>query len=298
MSKPVYNAHSLFLYTGVAEKEQIVECFTETIKALGIPCRFKVNQVWSSKEHAGCTFVWVSSPSVYYAFTGRNLDGTERAEYIPDENWSPPGTPLEKEIEKMESSSPCLTWAEMGDLEDRKIELEALYVRPIIKKSLPPLITNLKYRYNKEQKEHWGKIEASISIPDFGSFVIYPSHASDINENLCPYTLTCKKLPDFVNEKNLKAIFRNYASDPFRKTIRKNKENLVFDTYPYVVIVEREYKIDNSITRNRVAFITFDSNTNDARFALQMIKRLEITDPSDITRKEVIYFDHSYNNTR
>ena len=350
---PIYNTHSLFLYTGIAEREQIEACFREAIKALGIPCRFKVNPVATSttyknsdsknSDFMGYTFIWVSSPAVYYAFTGRNLNGSERVEYIPDDNWSPPGTPLEMALERIENESPkdfsgSSSWADMSDVEDKKIELEALYIRPIIKKNLDPLITSLKYRYTKEQKayltqQNQEKMEEkngvyhelsnvpiretirvsgdtirvsreTISsetvretIPDFGSFVIHPSHIRELDSKYCPYILTAKRIPDFVTVENLKQIFRNYTTDPFKEVNRNVKGNSVTDTYPFIVIVDRDYKKydDDEVVRSRTVFVTFDYNTNDAKFALQMVKRLEVVDPNNPCRKEIMYFDHSYN---
>ena len=341
---PIYNTHSLFLYTGVAEKEQIVECFKQAIIALGKPCRFKVNPVWASKEeYLGCTFIWVSSPAVYYAFTGRNLDGSERIEYVSDDNWSPPSTPKEEEIEKIEriediSTSSNVTWAEMGELDDLKAEIELKYERPIIRRNLPPLITELKYRYTEEQKEYLSQKDKNI--PDYGSFVIRPSHVIPLDDKYCHNVLTCKRVPSFVNEKNMKNIMRYYASDPFKEVTRNYRGVIMTDTYPFIVITERavkrvtteqsdEVRAVKRVTTDqneqnwnqfnetngtkelnekneaketqlneiklRTAFITFDPATDDARFALQMTKRLEVFDPENPEKKEIMYFDHSLN---
>lgn len=92
--------------------------------------------------------------------------------------------------------------------------------------------------------------------------------------------LRCKNLPSSISELDLKRIFRNFASDPDKKQLRFIKGVHVEDTYPFV-----------SVDKNGVAFVVFDPETMDARFALLLNKELTIVSEDGET---ILEFNHSY----
>jgi hypothetical protein len=57
-------------------------------------------------------------------------------------------------------------------------------------------------------------------------------------------------------------------------------------------VVTETYPIVN-INKERTAFIIFDPETNDARFALHMMKKVEFTNPDTL-----IFFSHSFRSDR
>lgn len=77
--------------------------------------------------------------------------------------------------------------------------------------------------------------------------------------------LRCRNLPSEITEEDLKNIFKDFASDPDTIQIRFIKGNRVPDTFPYV-----------SVDKNNIAFIVFDPETTDARFALLLNRELTI----------------------
>lgn len=292
MTDRYYDHHTLYVETGVAHRHQVVEVFAEAIKRLDIPCKFKVNLVETKSGYCGYAYVWISSPQVYNALLGRNLDGSERVEWYDDPNWKSPTKPLEDALDELETSD---SWVDMIEDEDN---VRKLYKCPKLKKDLPSLVSIPGYKYDEEQMSYLEMKAMNVSeedekinlnsLPRNGFVEISPASLRNIEDNLCPNVIMARKIPRWISEDTLKGIFAEYASDsktPHRRNI-KGQSSLV--TFPYVVItIQKE---------SRTAYINFDPSTNDARFALLMTRKLRIIDPESRYPATTLIFNHSYFN--
>jgi len=93
--------------------------------------------------------------------------------------------------------------------------------------------------------------------------------------------LKTKKIPNWVDVFMIKNLFSPYASDNETRHSRIIKGKKLFDTYPFI-----------NINKEGICFVIYDSKTNDAQFALHMMKKVVITkDDKSIT----LIFNHSYN---
>jgi len=93
--------------------------------------------------------------------------------------------------------------------------------------------------------------------------------------------LKTKKIPHWITHLMIKNLFSPFASDNTTKYSRIIKGKKIMETYPFI-----------NINKDFICFIIYDSKTNDAQFALHMMKKTTITqDNKSIT----LVFNHSYN---
>ena len=93
---------------------------------------------------------------------------------------------------------------------------------------------------------------------EFSPAIVYP-----VEEGYLHNVLKCKKIPGWVSVDDILSIAEVYAiKDPF---VEARPEDYVRDSYPMV-----------EITRNGEVFVTYDPETNDALFALHMMKKIFI----------------------
>ncbi len=185
----VTNNTTLYLYTELAHQSNVVSLFQKAIEqAKKMPeifgerfeCDVRVNLV---KRHNGAyvgyAYVFVSSPALYYALLGMNVDGTERVVY--EEVPTPVGLStsadeallkklkLEQEKEAMPQFGRQLqvstNWSDYDD------ETDAVAAVPKKKVQLPPILTLEKYEYDEMQKEFAQK----NGKPLIGEVVVLPA---------------------------------------------------------------------------------------------------------------------------
>jgi hypothetical protein len=120
----------------------------------------------------------------------------------------------------------------------------------------------------------------SVVPPDREKFRVSPAHVDDVETDVSHHILCGRYIPTWITEKDLKKIFTPYASDSVTLTRRKINGEVTQDTYPFV-----------TINNKRIAFITFDSKTRDAQFALLMTRKMEL---SHGTEKVTVIFNQSY----
>jgi hypothetical protein len=93
--------------------------------------------------------------------------------------------------------------------------------------------------------------------------------------------LKTKKIPHWITHLMIKNLFSPFASDNTTKYSRIIKGKKIMETYPFI-----------NINKDCICFIIYDNKTNDAQFALHMMKKTTITqDNKSIT----LVFNHSYN---
>jgi hypothetical protein len=120
----------------------------------------------------------------------------------------------------------------------------------------------------------------SVIPPDWEKFKVAAAHVEESEPDVSHHILCGRYIPTWITEKSLKAIFTPYATDSVTATRRKVNGEVIADTYPFV-----------TINNKRIAFVTFDSRTRDAQFALLMTRKLELSHGSD---KVAVVFNQSY----
>lgn len=264
------NLHSLNVFTDLANRQQVDESFRKAINEASrilkrdIPCHYRVNLV-TKRDGTTCgfAFVWVTNPEVYHILTGKNPDGTERFEKRPDPDWKPP----EKKVEDPLKMPAC--WADL-DMEDPE--------PPTIKVQLPPIVTLPPFEYNKEQFEiaKNKKIEEEKDNKDFdkdtfefekiGTFEAKASFVlpSRLEETYSSNVLRAEVRADWITQKIIEDYFRPYGWN--RVSMSKPRD------------------------QKRAVYVTFNDDSTDAMFALQMTKKTVI---SDGRRSAVLIFNHA-----
>lgn len=287
-ARQYYDQSTLYVDSGVAHDYQIRMALKQAILELesklkkSFPCQYKVNVVTLRDGiKPGYAYVHVDNSEVYYALTGRNLDGSPRVEYVADPDWV---APVDVDVT---GSIKDMDWADVAEEEAR---LEC----PKIKKVLPPLVKLPNYTLDDSQREEYRvqwianarrcgtyKEGDEPVIPESAPLVASGAYVQDLSESVLPHVLCAKKVPMSITEQKLKEIFSRYASDT--KTIVKRSVNkkIVEDTYPFV-----------SFNADRTAFVTFDPMTRDGQFALLMTRKIDV--PCGGGKRETLIFNHYY----
>lgn len=320
-SSNIYDKRTLFIKCDCASVEQIRQSFNEALRIyqsankVNLNCRFRVNLVENREgKSLGIAFVFVTNPAVYYMLLGKNSDGSDRIEYRDDPSWTPPdeGTSV-NDAGWSTISAPVYTtetfknmsWTDLIDEEEeyeRKVKAEKnKYTRPKIPFPLEPLMILPPYSLTPEQiaekrdkiiADNEGKYGFDVSIveiPDHAHLVVDRAMATPVDAKYMPNILKCKNIPDWVTKEDLKIQFAPYASDSETHQERFIKGRRVEETYPFV-----------NINDDRVGFIIFDASTNDALFALHMMKKTCIrkTMPDNSVHSTTLIFGHSFRTDR
>lgn len=175
-------------------------------------------------------------------------------------------------------------WATMDEYEQedndmyvRLMEKFSLYMPPIIKNPLPPLIFLPSYRYTKDQinmklveAQARGEDIDTSKIPEHGTFEVSLGYAYATDNRYNNHNeLFANCVPSWVNLEKLKEVFT-----PLTSLSTRGK-------YP-------KLKWDKSGTAIRV---TFSPYTNDGAFALLMLKKVDVIGPNK--EEHTICFNHS-----
>ena len=252
-------------------------------------CRFKINLLVNKEgEYLGFGYIRISLPEVYWMLLGRNPDGSERFEEIPDPDWTPP-LPDKKEnlsIDEILEKETKKTWAELAEEEES-------HIQPIIKKPLPPLIAIPGYKYDEEQLLHLKDVakengEDPDQIPKEGFFEISRGYVKDPPPGKLANRLCARRVPDWLPEEAFKITFRPYASNPKKKGKINIMGNKVESCYPIINFIDTK--------KGRIVFITFDPSTKDALFASLMQKKTRLKHPEKPNLKCELIFTHAYEN--
>lgn len=223
----IENNCTLYVNTGVAHARQIEAIFQEAIEqAKQMPeifgpdfeCDIKVNVVRRhSGEYMAYAFVDLTNPKLYYALIGCNVDGSERAHYIDDPNWTPP------------LSAPATAWS-WADEDDEGLVVRPAPSAPKIRCQLPPILTLGSYTYDQHQMEHLQTQETQGTVTVSPAFI-----TPGVSDEYDDCSLYISEVPE-IDYDFLYEIFARYArmSSPeedashfFPKiTIRKSNKGL------------------------------------------------------------------------
>jgi len=281
-----YDCHTLYVTTGVASKEQLAHSLLETkrlaeeILQQDIPCEFQINViVGRNGQYYGVGYVRVSNPIMYWILVGRNPDGSERVETIPDPDWDPG----EGEGEDDEESSDDFgEWAEVKEKEDHK-------VRPMITRELGPLVNVPGYRYDEDQLSHFRAIaeergEDADQIDEVGHFIIQRGHFKHVGSNKLANVLFARKTPPWIGEQmdKLKADMSRYCTGPPNKKIYMRVKGKVIDGPAPLIHVD-----------NDTVYVGFDPDGNDGPFAKFMVTKY-VFNRGVRNESRMVFFDYSY----
>ena len=280
----VENNCTLYVNTGVAHAYQIEGIFQEVIeRAKTMPeifgsdfeCDAKVNVVRRhSGEYMAYAFVDLTDPKLYYALIGCNVDGTERAEYIEDPNWTPPSTspPV-----STGGWVPGKSWADDDDEPIVIVPPQA----PKIRRELPPLITLAGYNYDKQQMEHLQTKETQGMVTVSPAFI-----TPGVNEEYDDCSLYVSRVPqidyDFLYE-----IFARYS-----RSSSPDEDGAHF--FPKIKIQKSSKEGSGTGDDSLYAIVQY-SHPYDAHYALQMLQKIRARyNGADITMP----VRHAFSNRR
>lgn len=294
----IYDRNTLYVKVGLANREQIRKAFVDAIVKLNIATDLKINVIYSHTGQMGWVYIWVSSPAVYFALVGKNLDGSERYEEVVvssdvtkyDEKAN------EEKIGEIFSSDAGneINWADIDEMTSQKVVTE--------KRPLDWLVTVEGYHYNEEQMEQASVATALSSrsslgessdevpptsprVPTMGFFSIQRAmvNKTKLNPDNSTYTLVSTTSCNWITAFSIKKAMCHYVSDPrlrppmrnhYKEYNSRSREDLN-DTYPIVTI--EDIRSTNSYERpTRIIRVSFDPSSNDAHFALYMTKKITL----------------------
>jgi len=262
------DGHTVFIKCSKSlASDEIIDLFREILDKYiddtgdKINCDYYVNIISNKDDYSsGLAFVYLTNSEFYYMLFGKNKDGSERFEYIDDPNWVDPprsrsgssssssSNSLKISEEKKKSldnsnSLFSLDWTTImeadEDYERQKKIIKNKHVCPKIKITLEPLI-----------------------VVDIDEFCVEPGKPAEIQGNNHHHILKCTNLPSNIDINDLNDKFRPLVSDHNATYKRKIKSKVIEHTYPYIFI-----------TKDRTAYIVFDENSDDARFAIHQSKK-------------------------
>jgi hypothetical protein len=222
-----------------------------------IQCDFYVNIISNKDDYSsGIGFVYLTNSEFYYILFGKNKDGSERFEYIDDPDWVDPprsrsgssSSSLKISEEKKKSLDNSnslfnLDWTAImeadEDYERQEKIIKNKHVCPKIKIALEPLI-----------------------VVDIDDFYLEPCQPAKVEGTNHHHILKSTNLPSHIDINDLNDKFRPLVSDQNATYKRKVKGKITEHLYPYIII-----------TKDRTAYIIFDENSNDARFAIHQSRK-------------------------
>ena len=302
-----YDEHTLYIGCGVANENQIAESLKESItnaeKILATKlkkskieklktktskrkeikkleskdlinfrperCRFQINLLVNKDgAYHGYAYVYISDPEIYWMLLGKNPDGSERIEEIPDPDWEPPKElNISSNIDEIIKKESSKTWGDIVDDEDK-------YIRPKIRRQLPSLIDIPGYKYNDEQKQHLKDLYPDEDIPEMGYFEISRGYACDNPSGTIKNKLCARNVPDWLPKEAFMSRFSRYVTSNDKK-------------YPIIKFINTR--------KGKLVFVEFDPYSNDSLFALIMNVKSKFVHPE--TKQEcTLIFSHAFDN--
>lgn len=260
------DGHTLTLKVDpIVTHEQVKETLTRLLADLEkrdkrFKCVFISSMVKTDGKRKGRYYVWLSNTAVYNVLIGKNPDGTSRIKRYPDPNWKKPEYKIDY--------TPGKSWADLA-------EEEEAFEQPMIEEQLPPLVTFPDIPLDLTQQNDHETHATSVSVKCEAAL----AHNVRAKGDLSYYTLKSSELLPFQTEKSIKADFQCFSSSKRKATVkdpnRRGKAQNVEVDYPVVTIVEQDSR--DRRKKIRVAFVTFDSMTNDASFAFFLMRQREYT---------------------
>jgi hypothetical protein len=250
----MYDNHTLNIKCYSFTLDQIKNVFNNAFK------KYKLNH----NNNIECSFYYnliLNKQGVSYGIAFVYVSNNEVYNMILGKN--PDGTERLQYTKKLKEriTNRSSNW---GDSSDDEEIIDTIVLEPLI--VLEPI------KLNDEQKSFY---------PESDNLIIHRAVIYKLEEKYIHNILKTKKTPNWVSHLMMKKLFSPFSSDNTTKYSRIIKGKKIMDTYPFV-----------NINKEGICFIIYDSKTNDAQFALHMMKKITIThDNKTIT----LVFNHSYN---
>lgn len=274
----------LFIHSSVFDTNQIERNLNFCIRKLKEmnttikKCDIYVNVVENKEgQRYGHTYAWVNNTEVFNALIGKNFDGSDRIDYVEDENWTPPSIPLEEAIKDAKGN-----WAEEAEIEER-------YERSMKEVELEPLIVPPGIKYTDEQKK-------ILDIEqEFGFIEIFPARVTlrtDENKSNSIYS-SC--IPGWVTQDMLYKFFNRFTKD---KMLHKNSKTNNSFVYPKVSIakntVKNKWRTDDLSFNAHIDFSPLDKNIG--HFIMNIARKIKLKNPQT-DKYEMLFFSQSRGRT-
>jgi hypothetical protein len=278
----IYSNNILLLDSNVATQEQVDIVICDALKKASkiiphLQDSYKLNTVFFStrtadgmvKTPSGYSYLWVKDCRFFNVLLGKKPDGSPLVSEIDDPNWIKPKVVDEyfapANHKNMWFHTDGTTPKSWFEVDEECLEMERLAICPKIQTPLPPLIKITGIQHTKQQMEFLKSrgIDSAFHIIKFTA-----AHFGIELEKRLKHILICKSVPNHVTEKDIKQILSQFVSDPEAITERRVGNTSAFAKHTYPVITSKR---DNYSGRTTY-FAEFDQKTQDARFALVMIR--------------------------
>jgi len=275
-SKEVFDRNSLYCYTGYLNQEQISklikDCINQISLSKNIDQRFIVNTVCNKYNvPLRFSYVYFYSPEIRNVFLGKNLDGSERVEYVSPavDDWS---------------DLPA-NWADIED--DKELQI-----------TLPPLITIEPIIYTPEQIKLSDKNDGYDFYDKDKGYLINFSPAKATKHHEDPefddkyHNILTGKVPVWATDKMLKEHFEVFNHDHNTHSKRYKGETINFK-YPDIQtfirnIVDR--KTGKEIVE-KICTVVFNPESSDAQFAMNFRFKSVLINPSN-KEETIVYMSY------
>ena len=286
----------LFVHSGQLRQDQVEKILENCIKNLHErhgtkKCDYIVVTVAEKNGiHFGHSYAGVGDKKVFYALIGKNLDGSDRVDYIDDPDY------VKKEENEDFDFDEDMNWDDIED-EEEKIPKKKIVLEPLI---VPPPI-----KYTDEQyKKALEVAEAEAiknnepfdpkSVPKLG-FVKFNNALVTIDSNFIN-SIYSNDIPYWITEKDLFNHFHRFSED---LTLHTDKATGKKFKYPLIRFTERKkvYGSDGdwrSVSKNgktgmcKTCEIKFSPLNKDAFFVYNISRRIPFKNKQ--TGEETILF--------
>lgn len=275
MTTRYHHTHFLYVETGIATNEQLINSLTSTFsshKSLlkNISLQFQTNIVTKNDGTTfGYGYLWVEDVKLYNILTGKNEDGSERITLVNDSSWKPDPLIIKQKQDWIQFGIPKgMSWYDATEKEEY---LDKMLEPPQIKINLPPLLQINPFKYTDSQK-----LKDPSKTSD--NFVFHPATISPKEDSISTYKIFCPFVPKNLTEKDFNNIFDKFSTSQHKVSIPDHTGKRIQSSYPTISIDRKK--------QTHTAIITFDPTSYDALFALLMTRKLIL--PGVCT----LYFDH------
>jgi len=282
-----FSTNIVHVRTGIATEEQLsssVDAFKKILIKM-FPttsyskCEMMINYVRAKGQPVGYAYLWVSNNEVFNILCGFNPDGSERTEEID----------MEKDI-----------GSEFLKMSFREI-LNSIYDAPIIKRSLPPILTLPGYEYSEDQsqkayielvnerKSRTGDETCDISDIDVPKVGFFSCTRSRVYHNDDP-TINNHKIYSEVENWITKEMIRDVFGK-FNTSILKDDRVGQF-IFP-IITMEDHHRIPGK-KKVYIEFSNQGMSAHDASFALQMTRKTKFVE-KNVKGQEPREVEHVFN---
>lgn len=295
------NKHIVYLASSAANKTQIEHAVHSAIQNLSISLKrpivtdYRVNVVVDyNNEPYGYSYIWFTNPEVFYAFTGKNLDGSDRVKYIDDPRWTKT-TKRKMTLKEVMIRAKTESWGLLQEEVDvqndeiPKIKDPNYKAEPLVKLEDVQFDSHqqkVAHRLMVAEAEREGKDKRIIQMPKMSGFKVSAAYREDVKPGECRYILSSRKNPTWITPKDVRDAFVMYATDSTTIIQRTMDGKRLMGAYPFITIKPAK---DGQVIK-----VMFDADTSDGQYARMMTRKVTITSG---TQTKVCTFNYDQERT-